>query len=69
MPLPDRPTPAAPEANKRTGFAAAATFLDGNALELSAPEGESTETTIALAAGEASEEEYAASLRHNSRPA
>jgi death-on-curing protein len=57
------------DGNKRTGFAAAATFLDSNGLELTAPEAEATRMTLDLAAGTVSEDEYAAWLRENTRPA
>ena len=53
------------DGNKRTGFAAAATFLDRNGLELTASEGEATRMTLDLASGTVSEEEYAAWLRTN----
>ena len=55
------------DGNKRTGFAAAATFLDRNGLELTASEAEATRMTLDLASGTVSEEEYAAWLRENSR--
>jgi len=53
------------DGNKRTGFAAAATFLDRNGLELSASEAEATRMTLGLAAGAITEDEYAAWLRDN----
>ena len=56
------------DGNKRTGFAAAATFLDINHLELTAPETQATQLTIDLAAGDISEDEYAAWLRDNTKP-
>ena len=53
------------DGNKRTGFAAAATFLDCNGLELTASEAEATQMILDLASGTVSEEEYAAWLREN----
>jgi len=53
------------DGNKRTGFAAAAIFLDRNGLELSASEAEATRMTLGLAAGAITEDEYAAWLRDN----
>lgn len=53
------------DGNKRTGFAAAATFLDRNGLELSASEAEATRMTLGLAANAITEDEYAAWLRDN----
>jgi len=55
------------DGNKRTGFAAAATFLDRNGLELTASEAEATRMTLDLASGSVAEEEYGAWLRENSR--
>ena len=56
------------DGNKRTGFAAAATFLDRNGLELTAPETQAVQMTIDLAAREVSEQEYAAWLGENIQP-
>ncbi len=56
------------DGNKRTGFAAAATFLDRNGRDLSASEAEATRMTLALAAGKLTDDEYAAWLRDNSGP-
>ena len=56
------------DGNKRTGFAAAATFLDINRLELTASETQATQMTIDLATGDLSEDEYAAWLRDNTQP-
>lgn len=50
------------DGNKRTGFVAAALFLDRNAWELAAPEAEAVVMTLGLAAGEIEEEGYAAWL-------
>lgn len=57
------------DGNKRTGFAAAATFLDRNGLELAASESEATRMTIDLAAGDVSEDAYALWLRDETEPA
>ena len=57
------------DGNKRTGFAAAATFLDRNGLALAASEADATRMTLDLAAGTVSEEEYAAWLRANTTTA
>jgi death-on-curing protein len=74
---PDLPAPAAAYAagiianhpfvdgNKRSGFAAAATFLDRNGFELTASEVAATRMTLGLAASEVSEDQYAAWLRAN----
>jgi len=53
------------DGNKRTGFAAAATFLDRNGQELGATEAEATRMTLGLAASALTEDEYAAWLRDN----
>jgi len=53
------------DGNKRTGFAAAATFLDRNGVELTASEAQAAQMTIDLATRNVSEEEYAAWLRDN----
>lgn len=53
------------DGNKRTGFAAAATFLDRNGLDLTASQAEASQMTIDLAAGDVSEDDYAAWLRDN----
>ena len=53
------------DGNKRTGFVAAAAFLDTNGLELIASEVEATVKTLALAAGEVSEAQYATWLKAN----
>ncbi len=51
------------DGNKRTGFIAAALFLESNGLTFSAPEEEVVLKTLGLAAGEISESEYAAWLK------
>ena len=50
------------DGNKRTGFVAAAAFLDSNGYELTASEVEATLKTLGLAAGDVSEAQYAAWL-------
>ncbi len=56
------------DGNNRTGFVAAATFLDRNGVELTASETQAAQMTIDLATRDISEEEYAAWLRDNSEP-
>src|SRR5687767_9792205 len=56
------------DGNKRTGFLAAYTFLDRNGLKLTATEVDATITTLALAASELSEEQYAEWLAANAVP-
>jgi death-on-curing protein len=56
------------DGNKRTGFVAAATFLDSNRVELTANEAEAVIKTLGLAAGEVTESDYAAWLKSNSKP-
>lgn len=53
------------DGNKRTGFVAAALFLEKNGARIQASEIDAVVQTVALAAGECSEEEYAAWLREN----
>jgi death-on-curing protein len=53
------------DGNKRTGFAAAAIFLDRNGRPLRAPEPEATAMTVALAAGEIDEAAFARWLRES----
>ena len=48
------------DGNKRTGFVAAAAFLDSNGYELTASEVEATLKTLGLAAGDVSEAQYGA---------
>lgn len=57
------------DGNKRTGFMLAATFLQINGLELTASEEAVVENTLALAASQLKEADYAAWLKMNSRPA
>ena len=57
------------DGNKRIGFATAALFLDLNGLYPVAPEVEVVLRTLALAAGETTETEYAEWLKANSRKA
>jgi death-on-curing protein len=54
------------DGNKRTGFAAAAVFLETNGFRLTATEGEATAATLILADGRISEDGYAAWLAENS---
>jgi len=54
------------DGNKRTGFMLGAGFLERNGCRFAASEAEATAKTLALAAGELSEEEYAAWLEANS---
>ncbi len=54
------------DGNKRAGFVAAALFLETNGYGFQAPEEEAVLQTLALAAGESSEPEYAAWLEKNS---
>jgi death-on-curing protein len=51
------------DGNKRAGFMAAYTFLGLNGEEVQAPEEEVVLQTLALAAGEVKEADYAAWLR------
>jgi death-on-curing protein len=51
------------DGNKRAGFMAAALFLEANGLRFSAPEEEVVLQTLALAAGEIDQKEYAAWLK------
>jgi death-on-curing protein len=57
------------DGNKRTGFMSAYIFLGVNGWSLEAPEEEAVLETLALAAGETSEEAYATWLERNSVPA
>ncbi len=54
------------DGNKRTGFLAAYAFLGINGYELNAPEEEAVLQTLALAAGESNEADYAAWLERSS---
>ena len=55
------------DGNKRTGFMLAATFLETNGLQLTAPEESVVERTLALAAGKLNQDGYATWLKANSR--
>lgn len=57
------------DGNKRTGFMMGAGFLERNGYELIASEAEVVIRTLALAAGEMSEADYAAWLESNSKKA
>lgn len=57
------------DGNKRTGFMMGAGFLERNGREFFAPEVDAVLRTLALAAGEMSEAEFAAWLKANSRRA
>ena len=57
------------DGNKRAGFIAAALFIETNRYRFQAPEEEAVLETLALAAGETSEESYATWLERNSVPA
>jgi death-on-curing protein len=57
------------DGNKRTGFMMGAGFLERNGYEFIAPEAEVVIRTLALAAGEMSEADYATWLEKNSRSA
>ncbi len=57
------------DGNKRTGFMLGAGFLERNGFEFHATEAEAVVRTLALAAGEMTEAEYAQWLKANSRRA
>ena len=57
------------DGNKRTGFIVAVLFLELNGYRFNATEVDATLKTLALAAGELSEAEYAAWLKENSQKA
>ncbi len=57
------------DGNKRTGFMLGAGFLERNGYEFRASEAEAAVRTLALAAGEMSEADFAAWLKANSRRA
>ncbi|HTG45586.1 MAG TPA: type II toxin-antitoxin system death-on-curing family toxin [Verrucomicrobiae bacterium] len=57
------------DGNKRIGFAAAAVFLETNGFRFNATEVETTTATLALAAGDLSEEDFSAWLRQGSEKA
>ncbi len=54
------------DGNKRTGFVAAALFIEANGYLFQATEEEAVLETLALAAGESTEADYAAWLAKNS---
>ncbi len=56
------------DGNKRTGFIAAALFLEANGLFFAAPEEEAVLQTLALAAGEIGRDDYASWLRASCLP-
>ena len=56
------------DGNKRTGFIAAALFLQENGLRLNAPEAEAVVMTVGLASGEMPEQGFAAWLRDRTDP-
>lgn len=56
------------DGNKRTGFIAAALFLQENGLCLTAPESEAVVMTLGLASGTLPEEGFAAWLRDRTSP-
>jgi death-on-curing protein len=57
------------DGNKRAGFTVAVVFLELNGYRFHAPEADAALRSLALAAGEMSEVEYAAWLKANSRRA
>jgi death-on-curing protein len=57
------------DGNKRTGFMMGAGFLERNGFQFVATEAEAVLRTLALAAGEMSEAEYAEWLKANSKRA
>ena len=57
------------DGNKRVGFIVAVLFLELNGYHFQATEAEAAVRTLALAAGEMSEKEFAAWLKANSRRA
>lgn len=56
------------DGNKRSGFMAAALFLETNGFEFQAPEEEAVVHTLALAAGDIAAAEYAAWLARSVTP-
>ncbi len=56
------------DGNKRTGFVAAELFLQLNGHELTASDGDCVVTMLSVAAGELSEDDFAAWLRRHSAP-
>ena len=57
------------DGNKRTGFIVAVIFLEINGLRFTAGEVDATVRTLALAAGEMTEQAYATWLKENSKSA
>ncbi len=57
------------DGNKRVGFTVAVVFLELNGYRFQATEAEAAVNTLALAAGEMTEQEFAAWLKTNSRKA
>jgi len=55
------------DGNKRAGFIVAVTFLELNGYHFEATEADAAVRTLALAAGEMSEKEFAVWLKENSR--
>jgi death-on-curing protein len=55
------------DGNKRAGFVTAVVFLELNGYDVQASEADAAVQTLALAAGEISEKEYAGWLKENSR--
>ncbi len=55
------------DGNKRAGFTVAAVFLELNGYRFQATEAEAAVRTLALAAGDMTEQEFAAWLKTNSR--
>ena len=55
------------DGNKRTGFVVAVLFLELNGYRFDGTEADATVTTLGLAAGEISEEQYGRWLKSNSR--
>lgn len=55
------------DGNKRTGFAAAAVFLEANGQTLAASEAEATLATLGLSEGSLAEADYARWLKDQSR--
>ncbi|MGA0333313.1 MAG: type II toxin-antitoxin system death-on-curing family toxin, partial [Kiritimatiellia bacterium] len=56
------------DGNKRSGFMAAGLFLEFNGQRLQAPETEAVLQTVALAAGELSQENFSLWLERHSQP-
>lgn len=55
------------DGNKRTGFAAAAVFIETNGFQLTAAEADATLATLALAEGKLSEEDFEVWLKEHSK--